>query len=231
MYYEADIRTDKDGNPTSSGLGLRKYGVAINNCYQLGDFQLSAIVPFTKIEVDKIKKEDSGLGDIQVMVGWFLPVEWANILPAVAVKLPTGHFDKNNAVNVGDGQTDLTVGVMLFKLMQPLSFDASLKYNVRFRNPDNGLNPGDEFSAEGLVTLRLVEGLRIGPGLIYVIGTDNKKGGKTLSDSGLMRLSAGGELYYGGFEKVKTSLSVYKDVLTRNSYEGVMVLGRIILVF
>jgi hypothetical protein len=231
MYYEADTKTDKDGHPAVTDLGLRKYGVAVKNAYQLGDFQLSAIVPVTRVEVEKINKHDVGLDDIQLIAGYFLPVEWANILPAVAVKLPTGSFDKNRAVNVGTGQTDLAVGVMLFKKIEPFTFDAGLKYNIRFRNPDNGFTPGNEFTAEGLVTLRLIDGLRIGPGVIYVIGEDNKQGGNTVADSGLMRLSAGGEIYCGSLEKVKASLSFYKDVMTRNTYEGYTVLGRIIFVF
>lgn len=231
MYYEADTKTDKDGNPAVSGLGLRKYGISVKNAYQLGDFQLSAFVPVTRVDVGKTNQHDVGLDDIQLVAGYFLPVEWASILPALALKLPTGSFDRNRAVNVGSGQTDLAVGVMLFRKIEPFTFDAGLKYNIRFRNPDNGFSPGNEFTAEGLVTLRLIDGLRIGPGLIYVIGEDNKKGGNTVADSGLMRLSAGGEIYYGSLEKVKTSLSVYKDLLTRNTYEGVMVLGRIIFVF
>ena len=231
LYYGADTRTDKDGNPVVKGLGLKKQGVSIGNSYQIGDLQLNAIIPVSKIEVAKLKNSDAGLGDILLSAGWFLPVEWANILPAVAVKIPTGSFDKHHAVNVGVGQTDLIMGLYLFKLMQPLSFDAVVKYAVRFRNPDSDFTPGNEFSAEGLVTLRLFEGIRIGPAVNFIIGADNKKGGKTLADSGLMRLSAGGEIYYGALDHVKISLAAYQDVLTRNTYEGVLVLSRIAFIF
>ena len=231
LYYGAETHTNKDGKPDVNDLGLRKYGVSIGNSYQTGNFQFDVIIPVSKIEVNKLKDQDAGLGDILVAAGWFLPVEWANILPAVGVKIPTGSFDKDKSVNNGDGQTDLVMGVYLFKLMQPLSFDAVVKYNVRFRNPDSDFTPGNEFSAEGLVTLRLVEGVRIGPAVNFVIGEDNKKGGKTLPDSGLMRLSAGGEVYFGRLDRVKISLAAYRDVLTRNTFEGIMVLSRIIFVF
>lgn len=231
LYYAADTRTDKDGKAAVKDLGLKKYGVSIGNSLQIGDFQLNAIIPVSKIEVGKLKESDAGLGDILVSAGWFLPVAWANILPAVGVKIPTGRFDKNHPVNNGDGQTDLLMGLYFFKLMQPLSFDASLKYAVRFRNPDSDFTPGNEFSAEGLVTLRLVEGIRIGPAVNFIIGEDNKKGGKTVAESGLMRLSAGGEVYYGRMEKVKISLAAYQDLLTRNTFEGVLVFSRIIFTF
>jgi hypothetical protein len=231
LYYGADTHTNKDGKPDVNDLGLRKYGVSIGNSYQAGDFQFDVIIPVSKIEVDKLKKQDSGLGDILVAAGWFLPVEWANIMPAVGVKIPTGNFDRFHLVNNGDGQTDLLAGVYFFKLMQPLSYNAVVKYNFRFRNPDSDFTPGNEFSAEGLMTLRLVEGVRIGPAVNFVTGADNKKGGKILHDSGLMRLSAGGEIYFGKLEKVKISLAAYQDVLTRNTYEGVTAMSRIIVVF
>lgn len=231
LYYAADTRTNKDGKPAVKDLGLKKYGVSIGNSFQIGDVQLNAIIPVNKIEVVKLKDSDAGLGDILLSAGWFLPVKWANILPTVAVKVPTGGFDKNHSANSGDGQTDLLMGVYLFKLMQPLSFDALIKYAVRFRNPDSDFTPGNEFSAEGLVTLRLVEGIRIGPAINFTIGEDNKRGGRTVADSGLMRLSAGGEIYYGSLDQVKISLAAYQDVLTRNTFEGVLVLSRIIFVF
>lgn len=231
LYYAADTRTDKNGDPAVNGLGLKKNGVSIGNSVQIGDFQLNAIIPVSKIEVGKLRDSDTGLGDMLVSAGWFLPVEWANILPAVGVKIPTGSFDKHHPVNNGDGQPDLIMGLYLFKLMQPFSFDTSLKYSVRFRNPDSDTTPGNEFFAEGLVTLRLVDGIRIGPAINFMIGEDSKKGGKTLVNSGIMRLSAGGEVYYGRLDQVKISLAAYQDLLTRNTFEGVMVLSRIVFPF
>lgn len=231
LYYDADARTDKDGRPAVTDLGLKKYGISIGNCFQIGDLQLNAIIPVNSVEINKLHDRTTGLGDILLSAGWFLPVDSVNILPTVAVKVPTGNFDKAHQANSGDGQTDLLLGVYFFKLLQPFSFDALVKYNARFRNQDSDITPGNEFSAEGLITLRLVEGLRIGPAINFTIGGDNKKGGRTVADSGLMRLSAGGEIYFGSLDQVKVSLAAYQDLLTRNTTEGVLVLSRIIFVF
>jgi hypothetical protein len=46
-----------------------------------------------------------------------------------------------------------------------------------------------------------------------------------------MRLSAGGEVYYGRFDHVKISLAAYQDVLTRNTTEGVLVISRFVIRF
>lgn len=231
FYYAADTRTDKDCNPAVTDLGLKKYGVSIGNFYQIGDLQLNAIIPVGKLEIGKQKSDDAGVGDIQLRAGWYLPVKWASILPALMVKVPTGGFDKSSKVNFGDGQTDLVTELYLFKLLQPLSFDAVLKYAVRFRNPDSDVTPGNEFTAEGLITCRLAERIRIGPAVNFLTGGNNKKGGKALADSGLMRLSAGGEIWYGRFDHVHISLAAYKDVLTRNTNEGVTAMSRIVFDF
>jgi len=231
FYYCADIRTNKDGNPTVTDLGMKRYGLLISNSYLVGDLQLNAIVPVAKLEIAKQKSDDAGIGDIQLRAGWFLPVEWFTIQPNLMVKLPSGSFDKQRPVNLGDGQTDLVTELYLYKLIQPFSFDAVFKYNVRFRNPDSDLTPGNEFSAEGLVTVLLTEKVRVGPAINFLIGEDNKRAGRILPDSGLMRLSAGGEIFYGRLDHLKLSLAAYQDLVTRNTNQGVLVLSRIAFVF
>lgn len=229
--YEADTRTNHDGDPAVSDLGLRKYGVVIANNYQVDPFLLSTLIPVSKLSIAKLKDNDTGLGDIQLRAGWYLPVTWASIMPALTVKLPTAGYDRGQAVHLGDGQSDLIAELFFFKLLQPLSFDALLKYAARFRNPDTDLTPGNEFTAEGLLTWRLAEKIRIGPAVNFTLGGNNNKNGQTLPDSGLLRLAAGGEIYFGRFEQVKISLAVYQDLLTRNTTEGIVAQGRLAFAF
>lgn len=230
-YFNAETRTNKDGNPAVSNLGLQKYGVMIGNFYQIGDAQLSAIVPIGTLEINKLNAGDSGVGDIQLRAGWNLPVKWASIMSALMVKAPSGDYDKKKSANMGDGQTDLVTELYFHKLLQPLAFDAVLKYNLRFRNPDNDTTPGNEFTAEGLFTYRLAHKVRIGPAVNFVIGVDSKKGGKAQADSALMKLAAGGEIYYARLDHVRISLAAYQDVLTRNTNEGILVMSRIAFEF
>jgi hypothetical protein len=230
-YYLADKQTDKNGDTIVSNLGLRKYGVHIGNSYYVGDFLLNAIIPVGKLKVGAAHDSDSGLGDIQLRAGWFLPVDSLIILPVFMVKVPTGNFDKNNTVNFGDGQTDVAAELYLYKLYKSLSFDALLRYTVRFKNQDTGITPGNEFTAETLLTWRLAEKFRIGPAINFITGDDLKKSGVTLSDSGLTRLSVGGEVYYGRISQAKISLAAYSDVLTRNTRKGLLIMSRIMIRF
>lgn len=231
FYYSADTRSDKDGNKTVSNLGLKKYGVYIGNSYYVGDFLLNAIIPVGKLEVGALHETDSGLGDIQLRVGWFTPIKSVTILPVLMVKTPTGSFNKNRVVNFGDGQIDLAAELFLFKLAGPISLDALFRYTVRFKNRDTDAAPGNEFVAEGLATWKLAEKLRIGPAMNFIWGGDLKRGRKTLPDSGLTRLSAGGEIYYGRISQARVSLAAYKDLLARNSNDGFLVLSRIVFPF
>ncbi len=231
FYYDVDTRTDKNGNPSVQGLGLKKYGVHISNDYYLGDFHFNAIIPVGGIEVGKLNSEDAGLGDIQLRAGWFLPVSWATVQPVLLVKVPTGSYDVQRPVNFGDGQTDLTMELYVYKLMEPFSLDAVFKYAVRCRNADSDVTPGNEFVAELLATVRVADKIRVGPAVNFITGRDNKQGGATLADSGLLRLAVGGELSFGRFDHVKISLAGYQDLLTRNSTQGVLVIGRFSFIF
>ena len=199
--------------------------------YALSDFQVNTVIPVGKLDVGSVHDSDTGLGDIQLRVGRFLPIESVTILPVLMLKAPTGSYDKSRPVNFGDGQTDLAAELYFFKLFGLFSLDALARYTIRFHNTNSDTTPGNELALEGLATLRLADKVRIGPAINFVVGGDRKKGGNVVQDSGLMRLSAGGEIYYGRDSRVRVSLAVYKDVLTRNTNEGMLVMSRISILF
>lgn len=230
-YYRAEIRTDKHGDSTTQNLGLHKYGMTIGASYYLKNFLFNVVIPNGNLEVHSLRAENGGIGDIQLRTGYFLPIDSVTILPLLLIKTPTGNFDRSRSVNFGDGQPDLAAEIYLRKLAGPVSLDALLKYAVRFRNPYNDLTPGNEFITELLATWRFTEHFWAGPALNITVGSDNKRNGRIVTDSGLTKLAAGGELYYRGFSRVKLSLAAYQDVSTRNTTEGLMLLSRIVLPF
>lgn len=231
FFFTSDTRTDKNGDPAVTGLGSTSYGSMVVNSYQLGDLQVNAYLPVLKRETRKLHSEDWGIGDIQLRAGWILPVDWLTIQPTAYLKVPSGSYNKDSKVNVGDGQTDLGLELNINKSSGPYSLDLFFKYNVRFRNPDTDVTPGNEFSAEAQAAYMILPKVWLGPSVNFLVGEDNKKAGKTLGDSGLMRLSAGGEIAYVGFQHIKLALAVYQDLISRNFAEGTMVLGRIAFPF
>lgn len=229
-WYNANTRTDKSGSAITNTLGLHKYGMNVGANYYTGNWLFNVVVPTGSQEVHSLNSKDSGLGDIQARIGYFLPVQSVTILPIFFVKTPTGSFDRNHAVNFGDGQADVATEVYINKLSGSLSLDAVFKYLIRFRNPDSDITPGNEFATEMLATWRFTENLRIGPAFNFSIGEDSKRAGNIIGDSGLMKLAMGGEMYYR-FPRVKLSLAAYQDILTRNTTQGLMLLGRIAIPF
>lgn len=231
FWYSANQITDKKGNSAVDKLGLDKYGVQIGVNYYTGSYLFNTIIPVGKLSVGAIHESDAGLGDIQLRMGRFLQIDSVTILPLLMLKTPTGSYDKSRPVNFGDGQTDLAAELYVFKLFGPISLDALAKYTIRFHNSRSDVTPGNELVLEGLATLKLADNVRIGPAINFVLGDDRKKGGNVVQDSGLMRLSAGGEIYYGRDSRARVSLAAYKDVLTRNTNEGALVMSRISIPF
>ncbi len=227
----ANVRTDKNGNKAVDGLDSKRYGVLILNAYQYGDLLLNLGIPLANQEVGKYRSEAGGLGDIQVRVGYFLPIKALDILPALLVKTPTSSYDKKRAANLGDGQTDLAAELYFSKMTDSFSVDLLLKYNHRFTNADNKTKPGNEFNAEIMAAYKLLPGLWIGPAINFMIGDDKEVSDSILPETGQLRLSAGGEIFYGGFANPKLSIAVYQDLITRNSTQGTTIISRITFPF
>lgn len=230
-WFSADVRTGKNGAAVTGNLGLDKYGTGIGASYYSGDWLFNTVASTGNLEINSLHAENGGIGDTQVRVGRFLAVNPVTVMPALAVKVPTGSFSGNRPVNLGDGQADLAAELYLYKLVEPFSVDALIKYTVRFHNPHTGITPGNEFATEWLATWRFADNFRIGPALNVTVGADRKSGGSRIADSGIMKLSAGGEMYYQGFSKLKLSFAGYKDVVTRNTTEGFTLMNRITIPF
>ena len=230
-YYHAETRTDKQGTAAVNNLGLHRYGMAVGLSYYTGNWVFNTVIPTGNLELQSRRSESGGIGDIQLRAGYFLPVDTLTILPVLFVKTPSGSYDPNRSANYGDGQLDLATELYLRKLAGSLSLDALLKYSVKFRNPDSDVTPGNEFILETLATWKVSDNLWAGPAVNFTIGTDSKRNGAVIGDSGLMKFAVGGELYYRGFSRAKLSLAAYQDIVTRNTTEGLMLLGRIVIPF
>ena len=230
-WHTADKFTGSSGKTIINNLGMDKYGVLISGSYYTGDLLLNAIVPVGKISIRTARDEDSGLGDMQARVGYFLPLKDITILPTLVVKIPTGNFDKNKTVNLGDGQIDIIAELYFNKLWEKFSTDWLAKYTVRCRNTATDVTPGNEFATEGLVTYKVTDNFRLGPSINFVSGDNNTRHGKTIADSGIMKLAVGGEFVYRGFKQCKVSLAVQKDIVTQNSTEGTLLFGRFTIPF
>lgn len=231
FWYTADRITDSKGKTAVDDLGLDNYGLVIRPLYYHNDFIFAAFVPIETLEVDAFDDSDGGIGDIVLGVGYFLPVKWADIIAALQVKIPTGHFDKDDAVNIGDGQWDIRPELYLNKFVGKFSFDLALKYWVRLEIHSNGWKPGNEFHAEALVTYGITGKLRFGPSVKLLRGADGELDGVRFDDTASRRLSLGAELIYQTTPRLQFLLTVLEDVETENAADGTLVMGRVSYAF
>ncbi len=220
FWLTADKITDGNGNTALDNMGIDMSGVAFKVLHYTGDMVYVALAPVGELEVDALDDRSSGLGDVVLGAGYFLPIKWADILPAIQFKIPTGPYDDDDAVNFGHGQWDIMLETYLFKVVGKWCYDAALKYWVRLENRESGWKPGNEFRAEGLVTYGFSDKVRFGPAATYVRGSDGEQDGTRFYNSALEKISFGGSAIYHHSPKLLLSLDVMHDVETKNSAEG-----------
>ncbi len=124
------------------------------------DVGLSVPLIWTDFDTAPVDTVDSsfGVGDLLLKVqgGWiFAPVALAGRLE---VKVPTGGFDPSiYAAPLTEGQWDVALLASAGVSLHPWGYvNAELGWRFRIENPENGLDPGDEFLflVEGGVRLR-----------------------------------------------------------------------------
>ncbi len=223
-WYSADEITDKDGD-TAVKADIAMHAVKFNYLYYWGDYGISVIVPVGKIEVNGT--ESSGVGDIELGAGWFLPVKSVDLLAALFVDLPTGPYDKADRVNFGTGQWDIGPTLYLSKRINKFQIDAITRYNFHIENGESGWKPGNEFYAEATVNYAITPRLWAGPSVIYVKGADGELDGVRFDNTATTSLSLGGEVFYALTRKTVLLLSVMEEVEVENGSKGRLILGRI----
>ena len=71
--YIADETTNAKGNKSKDKFGLTKADEILRWCYYSGDFVATALAPVGYMSVDSLHQHSSGLGDVILGTGYFLP--------------------------------------------------------------------------------------------------------------------------------------------------------------
>ena len=217
--YIADEVTDSKGNTSKSDYGLVKAEELLRFCYYSPDFVATALLPFDYMDIRSLKQDSSGLGDINLGAGHFLPFQQVDILPMLFVKFPTGAYNSVKSVNIGSNQYDIKPMVFLYKNLGDFSIDAVAKYFFRLKNSSTDVSPGDEIYLQCLLGYNLTDRLKLGPSINWMISKDKEQNGVKISDSARETLSMGADIYYR-FSKVSVTFTYLYDVHAENSPRG-----------
>lgn len=217
--YLADETTDSRGKKNKDHYNLTKVEELLRWCWYKGDFVASALIPVDYMSVGSLNQDSSGLGDVNLGTGYFLPFKKIDILPMLFVKLSTGEYNKEKSVNIGTNQYDIRPMIFLYKDLGKFSIDAVAKYFIRLKNPATNTLPGDEFHLQGLLGYNITDRFKIGPSINWMISRDKEVNGTKVPDSSRESLSIGADVYYR-FPKVSVTATYLYDAYTENLPKG-----------
>lgn len=226
--------TDKDGN--KSDFGLDASSLVIRPVYFAGKiadkftYGVNAIIPGVRLSLDSDNvfgapsSNETGLGDIGISPFIYL---YENQDSQIFVSfwefifMPTGDYDKNNAVNIGRDtywfQHQLAFGWYPGKF----GIDANINY---FQFPESDELKYDEADAlefETVVHYGVTEKLRVGVNAAYWMGLDDAQSdGVTMPDSKPMDFKLGLNLSYTLNENSTVGLRWMHDIDSENYTEG-----------
>jgi len=94
-----------------------------------------------------------------------------------------------------------------------------VKYYFRLENPATSADPGDELQAQVLFGYETSPGVRIGPGVNWMISGEKKVKGTRIEGSAVQVVSAGAEFYFK-IAPLSVTLSYMADVYAENAPRG-----------
>ncbi len=217
--YVADETTDENGSTNKKDYGLISAQELLRFCYYSPDFVATALVPFGYTDIHSLHQNSSGLGDINLGAGYFLPFIQVDILPMIFVEFPTGEYNASKAVNIGSNQYDIKPTIFLYKSFGDFSIDAAVKYYFRLKNNATDVSPGDELYLQCLLGYNLTDKFKLGPSINWMISKDKEQNGVAVSNSARETLSVGADVYYR-FSWLSVTFTYLYDVHTENSPKG-----------
>jgi len=217
--YTADEFTDKNGNTLKKDYGFLNAQELLRFCYYSSDFVATAVVPVGIMDINSMNQNSSGLGDINLGAGYFLPFKQIDILPILFVEFPTGEYNAAKAANIGSNQYDIKPMIFLYKSFGDFSIDAGVKYYFRLKNETTKVLPGDELYVQCLLGYNVTDKFKLGPSINWMISGDKELNGVKVNNSARETLSVGADVYYR-FSWLKLTFTYLYDVHTENSPKG-----------
>ena len=221
-FYWADTLTDSSGHAVRDDYGLFKAEELIRFAYYSPDIVFNCLVPVGRVRVKELGESSGGLGDIWLGAGTFFPTKAVDLLMMLSAKFPTGEYDPDSSVNLGSNQVDIGPAFFLYKQIGRFSLDAALKYYFRLKNPATSADPGDELQMQALFGYEISPGVRIGPGVNWMIAGERKVEGTKIEGSAPQVVSAGAQLYFK-IAPLSVTFSYMADVYGENTLQGHLV--------
>ncbi len=211
--------TDAGGDTALRDLGLFRASQLIRFSYYTPELVFNILVPFGYIRIGHYDESSSGLGDIWAGGGGFLPVREVDLLLMVNAKFPTGEYDSGKSVNFGSNQFDVGPALFIHRTWGDFSLDGAVKYYFKLENRSTETDPGDDLHLQALFGYEIVPGVKIGPGVNWLLGGNRKVNGRTVPSSARELLSVGGEVYVK-LPPVSVTVNYLNEIYSENAPRG-----------
>jgi len=183
-YVTASKIYDADGESQDLANNWKGFSFAVRPSYcgtvNNHRWTLSAVVPYASYDLG-VGETQSGISDVQVSAAYWLWDNRNNNYLSVWfwTDVPTGDDEKG----LGTGQMNLRPGLAYSWDKYPYQVQTSAFYNLRMKNSDTELKPGDEIWANFSVGYSFQPNFMLGAELESSWGQDEKLNSVTVTDS------------------------------------------------
>jgi hypothetical protein len=196
------------------------------------DYGMDLIVPFGYMEIEYLsvdpfggfqrrKASRFGLGDIQIeplLLSWH--TKQFDFAAGYAIWAPTGDFDRQRVVNIGQGYwTHMLTGGLTWNIDEEKTWAVSVlnRYEISHEQKDTRVTPGQQLTVEAGISKSIMKGVDVG-----VVGYWRQQ---TTEDSGsdsLRRVGAAGPELSAVIPQVGViaSLRYLREFAAENTIEG-----------
>lgn len=236
-----------DNNGDDYKLGLEQSFLLLRPLYVIGKiadkmtYGVNAVFPIAHLSLDSDNElgapsvSEFGLGDIVLSPFIFLyenPDSQLYISLWEFVNVPTGDFDKNNAVNIGRDTWFFQHQIALGWYPGKFGLDVCLNYWQYLESDDLKYDEPDAIEVEAVVSYGITDQFRAGVQAAYWIGIDDAEyDGVEVPDSEPMNLKLGLNLSYALKENFIAGIRWMHDVDSENYVEGDWVYLRLAYIF
>ncbi len=229
MYSSATKFYDADGDAQDWGGTWSAFGLCLRPAYygmmNENRWMVSAAIPFNSVS-PAVGDAQSGIGDIQLSAAyWFIDDHrkgtylsfwlWAD--------LPVG----DDAKGLGTGQVDIRPGLAYAMEKFPYQVQVSAYYNLRMKNSDTEIQPGNEIWANADFSYGFNENMWAGAALETGFGSDWKADGTTWTDSKEQWFYVGPQFNYQVNPNVGLKFAGLYNVMGKNTAQAFNINARI----
>jgi len=241
--YSADSTRNNSGKSTLPKFSLDVLSISLayikRTNYKIlgGDFGYSAVIPYLDMNLDlttppggKVHGSQQTLGDLQVapiIIQWDMAPNFG-VNAQLQIQAPTGHFDKNAAINAGLNHWTFSPALgVTYITSNNIELSSSFQLDFNTKNKDTDYTSGIEYRHEFGIG-KIMDAWTVGLGGFYYKQLTDDKGPNVSADGNRAQtIAVGPAIAYFKPGLPALWFHVYKEYHSRNRTQGTSIALRI----